>query len=39
MSVAPLKPWQKVIAYGSLVGVLLCTVLGVFMIWLILTQP
>lgn len=39
MSIAPLKPWQKVVAYGSLVIVLICTVLGVFIIWLLLTQP
>ena len=34
-----LKSWQKVVAYGSLVFVLICTVLGIGMIWLVLTDP
>ena len=34
-----LKGWQKVVAYGSLIFVLICTALGIGMIWLILTDP
>lgn len=33
-----LKGWQKVVAYGSLIFVLICTALGIGMIWLILTE-
>lgn len=36
--IAPLNGWQKVVAYGSLLAVLLCTLVGLAMIWLILTQ-
>lgn len=35
---APPKGWQKIVAYGSLFFVLACTVLGIGMIWLILTE-
>jgi hypothetical protein len=35
---AELKPWQKVLAYGSLVFVLAWTVFGLYAIWLLLTQ-
>lgn len=31
--IAPLKGWHKLIAYGSLLAVLLCTVIGVAIIW------
>lgn len=34
----PLTPWQKVVAYGSLLFVLVCTALGLFTIWIILTN-
>lgn len=34
----PLKPWQKIVAYGSLAFVLAWTVFGVYAIWLTLTQ-
>ena len=36
--IAPLNGWQKLIAYGSLVAVLVCTAIGVAIIWQILTQ-
>ncbi len=34
----PLKPYQKVIAYSSLAMVLLFTLLGLFTIWLYLSE-
>lgn len=34
-----LKGWQKFVAYGSLIFILICTALGIGMIWLILTDP
>lgn len=34
----PLTPLQKFIAYASLLFVLVCTVFGVFVIWLLLTE-
>lgn len=33
-----LKPWQKILAYGSLAFVLAWTVFGLYVIWLVLTQ-
>lgn len=33
-----LKPWQKIVAYGSLVFVIMWTGLGFYMIWLMQTQ-
>ena len=33
-----LKPWQKIVAYSSLFFVLMCTALGLYMIWLMQTQ-
>lgn len=36
--IAPLKSWQKLIAYGSLLAVLVCTAIGIAIIWQILTQ-
>jgi hypothetical protein len=33
-----LKPWQKALAYGSLVFVLAWTAFGLYAIWLVLTQ-
>ena len=33
-----LKPWQKILAYSSLVFVLAWTLFGLYAIWLILTQ-
>ncbi len=33
-----LKPWQKVLAYSSLVFVLAWTLFGLYAIWLVLTQ-
>lgn len=33
-----LKPWQKIVAYGSLAFVLGWTIFGVYAIWLTLTQ-
>lgn len=33
-----LKPWQKVIAYGSLVFIFAWTVFGIHAMWLILTH-
>jgi hypothetical protein len=35
---AELKPWQKVLAYSSLVFVLAWTVFGLYAIWLMFTQ-
>ncbi len=32
--IKPLKPYQKVIAYSSLMMVLLCTLIGLYAIWL-----
>lgn len=37
--IQPLKGWQKVVAYGSLIFVLVCTALGLGIIWIILTDP
>jgi hypothetical protein len=37
--IGPLKGWQKAIAYGSLFFVLICTALGIGMIWLVLSDP
>lgn len=37
--IRPMTPWQKAIAYGALVIVLIWTVLGVAAIWLMLTDP
>ncbi|WP_272938381.1 hypothetical protein [Noviherbaspirillum denitrificans] len=37
--ISPLKGWQKVIAYGSLFFIVVCTAFGMGMIWLILTAP
>lgn len=34
----PLKRWQKFVAYGSLLLILVCTVLGIGLISLILTD-
>jgi len=34
----PLTGWQKLVAYSSLVFVLLWTVFGLYAIWLLLTQ-
>lgn len=36
--IAPLNGWQKLIAYGSLLAVLLCTAIGIAIIWQIFTQ-
>jgi hypothetical protein len=33
-----LKPWQKALAFGSLVFVLAWTAFGLYAIWLMLTQ-
>lgn len=38
MMFTPLNLWQKVLAYSSLLLVLLCTAFGVFAIWLMLTN-
>ena len=34
----PMTKWQKVIAYSSLVVVLIWTLLGIFAIWVIVTE-
>lgn len=34
----PLTRGQKIIAYGSLVFIVLCTLFGLFTIWLFLTE-
>jgi len=36
--IKPMTKWQKVIAYSSLVIVLIWTVLGMLAIWVILTE-
>lgn len=35
---APLRPWQKVLAYGSLIFVLAWTAFGIYAIWLVTTE-
>lgn len=35
----PLKRWQKVIGYGSLAIVLVWTAWGLYVVWLLLSQP
>jgi hypothetical protein len=34
----PLAPYQKMIGYLSLISVGLCTIMGLFIIWLMLTS-
>lgn len=36
---SPLSRLQKVVAYTALALVLVCTAFGVFVIWLLLTDP
>lgn len=35
---APLKPWQKILAYGSLLFIFVWAVFGIFAIWLLNTE-
>lgn len=36
--IAPLNRWQKLVAYGSLLAVLVCTAIGIAIFWQFLTQ-
>ncbi len=37
--IKPMTPWQKAIAYGALVVMLIWTALGMLAVWLMLTDP